>query len=56
MVKVQQKVSGCFRSREGGMFFARIRGSIPTVKKNGAPAFGTLQPFFLWKAIYAKYC
>jgi len=35
MIKVKQKISGTFMSRAGGKFFARIKGYISTVKKNG---------------------
>ena len=46
MVKVQQKISRCFRSIEGSMFFARIRGYISTVKKNDVNVFEAIQGLF----------
>jgi len=33
MAKVQQKISGTFRSEEGARDFCRVRGYIATVKK-----------------------
>lgn len=43
MVKVQQKVSGCFRSAAGSQAFARIRGYVPTLRKQCVPLLSALQ-------------
>lgn len=46
MIKVKQKVSGCFRSQKHAQFFARIRGYISTVKKNNLPVLKAIEQAF----------
>jgi len=46
MLKVQQKVSGCFRSTRGGTAFGRIRGYLSTLSKQGVKRLVALETVF----------
>ena len=46
MMKVKQKISGCFRHIDGGTAFCRIRSVISTAKKNKKNIFEILQVAF----------
>jgi transposase len=43
MMKLQQKISGCFPSEDGPKVFSRIRTYISTVRKNGTGALDALK-------------
>ena len=52
MMKVKQKISGCFRSEQGARDFAAIRSYLATMKKQGIAIIEALgaaingSPFF----------
>ena len=46
MMKVKQKISGCFRSLEGARIFACIRGYLSTGKKPGHNALQAMTMLF----------
>jgi transposase len=46
MTKVQQKISGCFRSIDGAKKFARIRSFISTCNKRGISSAYALNDLF----------
>ncbi len=51
MMKVQQKISGTFRSADAAAAFCRTRGYISTIRKNGIRVIDALQSAFLGEPI-----
>ncbi len=46
MTKVQQKISGCFRSLDGAKIFCRIRSYLSACRKQGVNLSQALQMVF----------
>ncbi len=51
MMKVKQKISGCFRSVKGAQFFARTRSYIMTARKQNVNVFHALKSLFTDNAV-----
>lgn len=54
MMKLKQKISGCFRSLVGAQQFCRIRSYISTLRKQGLPLLKALRQTFLGNPILPR--
>jgi transposase len=54
-LKMQQKVSGCFRSDPGADTFARLRSYLATLRKQGQPLLAALQTVFTGRPLYPSW-
>ena len=52
MVKIQQKISGGFRSLPGAEAFFRIRGYLSTLRKQGAHVLTALELASGWATLF----
>ena len=52
MLKVQQKISGGFRSETGADAFASLRGYVSTLRKQGRALLAALETLFTGAPLY----
>jgi transposase len=55
MIKVQQKISGCFRSFAGATAFCRIRGYLSTLRKQGLALLNALEQVLLGHPVFPDF-
>jgi transposase len=55
MLKVQQKVTGSFRSDYGAEAFARLRGYLSTLRKHGAALLAALATVVVGQPLYPAF-
>jgi transposase len=55
MLKVQQKVSGGFRSEAGADAFASLRGYVSTLRKQGVALLAALETLFTGDVLYPTF-
>jgi len=51
MLKVKQKISGCFRTGEGAQEWCRLRSYVATMKQQGRSVMETIKSVFAGTAI-----
>ncbi len=51
MLKVKQKISGCFRTDKGAEEFCRVRSYVATMKKQGRGVMETIKSVFAGQTI-----
>jgi transposase len=54
-LKIQQKVSGCFRSDAGAEAFASLRGYLATLRKQGQALLAALETVFAGQPLYPAF-
>ena len=55
MLKVQQKVSGCFRSTRGGAAFSRIRSYLSSLSEQRMKQLAALESLFAGQLHYPAF-
>jgi transposase len=55
MLKVQQKIAGSFRANHGSEAFARIRGYLSSMRKQGVALLAALQTVFTGQPLYPAF-